>query len=290
MFQETQVRPDIYEYVDYRKYLEDFYSYKKETDKTFSYAKFSLRSGLKSPNYFKLVKDNQRNLTNRNVHNFAKGLELKNNNEKSYFESLVFYCQSGTAEEKIHYLKRLKLTLDKCRHKKLNILSNSLFDSYASLIVRELVGMDDFKENYEWMRDRLAFDISKKELKVIISSLIENKLLERDKDGVLQYIEDFFIHAGDIPNEVVSNWHYQLIEKTLETVKKLPFSKRHLRANTGHINIKDFDKVNNEITEAVDNILNKYSQDESECNTLIQIMRQVYIPIVEEEGTNYEKY
>ena len=85
------MRP-IGEYRDYRKYLRDFYHYKKGTNPYYSYRLFSMKAGFKAPNLLKLVMDGQRNLTKQSVVKFAKALRL-DEHEAEYFRQMVLRNQ-----------------------------------------------------------------------------------------------------------------------------------------------------------------------------------------------------
>src|ERR1700721_1624232 len=76
----------VFNYSDYREYLKDFYQLKKSKAGTYSFAVFSLRAGIKSPNYLKLVMDGERNLTPENTLAFARGLGLSEQ-ETLYWEN-----------------------------------------------------------------------------------------------------------------------------------------------------------------------------------------------------------
>ncbi len=43
----------IFEYIDYRRFLSDYYNHKKETSRTFSYRYFAEKAGLTSPSFLK---------------------------------------------------------------------------------------------------------------------------------------------------------------------------------------------------------------------------------------------
>jgi uncharacterized protein (TIGR02147 family) len=97
----------IYKYTDYRMLLTDFYEDQKRNIPGFTYAKFSQKSRLNSPNYMKLVMSGKRNLTVIKIHAFAKGMNLKGK-ELEFFEALVLYNQSDIELEKDYYYQRLK--------------------------------------------------------------------------------------------------------------------------------------------------------------------------------------
>lgn len=96
----------IYHYKNYRLFLQDYYSKEKEKSASFTYAKFAKKAKLGSPNYLKLVIDDQRNLTVTNIHTFAKSMNLSSI-EIEYFETLVLENQSKNSTEKRYYSRRL---------------------------------------------------------------------------------------------------------------------------------------------------------------------------------------
>ncbi len=99
--------PHLFNYSDHRVFLRDAYLEEKARDPTFSYALFSKRIGIRSPNYLKLVIDGKRPLTTANIFRFARGFELTPN-EVEYFEGLVHLGQAETPHEKSFYLSRVR--------------------------------------------------------------------------------------------------------------------------------------------------------------------------------------
>jgi hypothetical protein len=67
----------IYKYIDYRKYLKDFYDESKAAKHYFSYRFFAQRAGLKAPILLKLVIDGKRNLSRKAIDKFITGMGLK---------------------------------------------------------------------------------------------------------------------------------------------------------------------------------------------------------------------
>jgi|GEM_PF-5479849 len=93
---------NIYDYYDFRKYLNDFYKHKKATSKVFSYRYFAKRAGFNSGSFLKLVMDGKRNLTEDSLDKFINAMELKEE-EATYFRALVGLGQSQTNREKMRF-------------------------------------------------------------------------------------------------------------------------------------------------------------------------------------------
>ena len=103
-------KPVLASYTEFRKYLRDFYNYKRTMGtnslRPYSYGTFSAAADIKSPNYLKLIIEGQRNLSPRMMDKFAKALQL--NKEESYeFRALVEYGQAKDPLERNQALKHL---------------------------------------------------------------------------------------------------------------------------------------------------------------------------------------
>ena len=97
----------IFEYIDYRQYLKDYYNESKATMTYFSYRFFAQRAGLNSPILLKLVFDGKRNLSRKSTEKFIKGLNLKEK-EAVYFSNLVRFNQAKVVGEKQVYYRVLR--------------------------------------------------------------------------------------------------------------------------------------------------------------------------------------
>ena len=64
-------RIDVFDYLDYRAFLRDFYADMKRTGRGFAFRSFSRRARLVSPNHLKRVMDGDRNLTHEMAERFA---------------------------------------------------------------------------------------------------------------------------------------------------------------------------------------------------------------------------
>lgn len=94
-------------YTDYRTFLKDFYAEKKKRHSYFSYRYFCSKAGITSPALYKEVVGGQRNLTERTIEAFIKGMGLIES-DASYFRVLVHFNQSENEREKVEALERLR--------------------------------------------------------------------------------------------------------------------------------------------------------------------------------------
>jgi len=97
----------IKDYIDYRKFLKEFYENKKRGFKNYSYRIFCQKAEINSPSFYNQVQRGERNIGPKMIESFIKGLELKFS-DADYFRDLVCYCQSKEPCQKKNYYCRLQ--------------------------------------------------------------------------------------------------------------------------------------------------------------------------------------
>ena len=180
---------NLYSYNNYREYLKDFYTFKKQEKGGFTYARFSQLANLGSPNYFKLVADGDKNLTSANIIKFTSALELSDL-ESDYFEALVNFNQARDVLEKEYYQKRLERIKGMTNgsalsQKKLEEFEFESISNWAYHAVMVLTNLPNFRESPKWISEKLYGLISEEEAASIIDRLMTLKLLQYDNEGRL---------------------------------------------------------------------------------------------------------
>lgn len=179
----------VYSYNNYREYLKDLYSYKKKEKGGFTYARFSVRANLGSPNYFKLIADGEKNLTAANIIKFTTALELSDL-ESDYFEALVNFNQAKDSLEKEYYQKRLERIKGMTSghllgQKKLEEFEFESISNWTYHAVMILTNLPDFREDPKWIAQKLYGLITIEEASSIVDRLTVLGLLKHDENGKL---------------------------------------------------------------------------------------------------------
>ncbi len=172
---------NIFEYIDYRKFLCDFFKNEKKHNKYFSFQVFANRAKISSRSYTKMVMDGKRNLSNGTILKFADAMQL-NKTESQYFHSLVMYQNSKTLEEKDKYYENMISFKKREKVVPLEKAQYELFSKWYIPVVRELITLKDFKEDYDWIADTLNRSISPNDAKKAVEILLALNLLKREND------------------------------------------------------------------------------------------------------------
>ena len=178
---------NVFEYVNYRTFLKDFYEEQKAAKTGFTYAKFSQKAGIRSPNYLKLVLDGRKNLTPQNLIRFAKAVGLTEM-ESDYFEALVHFNQATKSMEKDFYQDRMNRFRQRGESTSQKTLEEYEFDSMSSWIHHAIMVMTNlsyFREDPSWIRQKLFQLISEREADDILKQLQATKFVHRNESGRL---------------------------------------------------------------------------------------------------------
>lgn len=171
----------IYNYSDYRQYIKDYYETHKAISPSFSFRYLSQKAGINSSAFFKFIIEGKRNLTKKTILKTCSALKLKDK-DAEYFENLVFFNQARTIKEKNHYFDKL---IEKQRARNVKILGKDQYDYFSAwyhCIIRELVTMYDFKENYGILGRMLNPPITEKQARDSVKLLLKLGFLKKVND------------------------------------------------------------------------------------------------------------
>ena len=172
---------DIFKYIDYRAFLADFYQEKKKTTRFFSYRYFADRANIKSPVFLKQVIDGERNLTRTMIEKFISALNL-NKKESVFFKNLVLFNQAKEAHEKQEHYSVMLTMMDYVQEYQLKSDQYSYFDKWYTCVVRELVCIHQFNDDFAAIAAAVKPRIRPAEAKKAVQLLLRLNLLEK-QDG-----------------------------------------------------------------------------------------------------------
>jgi uncharacterized protein (TIGR02147 family) len=267
-------RLNIFEYDDYRKFLKDWYKKAKAKGPGFSYRAFSHRAGLHSSNFFMLVMQGKRNLTEESVKKVAAGLGL-NKQEQEFFRNLVFFNQARTHEDKDLYYKQL---LQSRKFRKLKPIEKDQYEYYSNWyhpIVRELVIAKDFDGTPEWVASHIYPSITAQQAARSIELLEKLKFIERTENGKWRQTASI-VSTGDTVNSViVHNYHKEMLSLTKTMMDDLATEERDVSSLTLGIDKSKFEEIRSKIKQFRQEIL-KMASTETSPDDVVQLNIQFY--------------
>jgi uncharacterized protein (TIGR02147 family) len=214
----NHTKPGIFEYLDFRKYLDEF-------RRANGYSHEYLCSALGRPrsrSYFNDIVKGRKQIGPDIVERFVNFLSLSAV-EARYFKALVSYTQAARPHEKEYWFDII-IGLNCTPRKNLNTQQRHYYSAWYHSVVR--AALDVFDVDGESDLKRLAESISPKitlrSLKESLALLQKLDLIQRDSRGYLKP-KDKVVSSGETVEEALLR-QYQL--KTLELAKTALLAER----------------------------------------------------------------
>jgi uncharacterized protein (TIGR02147 family) len=221
---------DVFDYLDYRAFLRDFYTEGK-TRRSLSFRAFSRRAGLKSTNYLKLVMDGDRNLAPNMAERFAAACGLEDE-EKSYFVELVRFNQAQTSTHRNEAYTRLSGFRRYQKAHKLDLAHAAYHASWYIPAIRELAARSDFVADPAWVASALLPPISVTEAKSALHTLADLGLLVENDEGRLVQAEALVTTGPEIQRVHIANYHRVMLERAAASIDEIAPADRDISSLT----------------------------------------------------------
>ncbi len=234
----TKSKPNIFTYHDFRDYLKDYAEMAKKHDaQSFSLRAFSLRAGFKSPNFFKLVQDGDRNLTKESLPLFVKGLNLTKA-EGEYFTHLVNYTQAKTADEKTLALKRMMRSRQISAIKPLLNDQLDYFSSWHHPVVRELITHPLIKGDPKKVAELIFPKISLEDVIKSVELLKRLQFITLTDEETYVTSTSLLTSGQECPAEVMLHYHKKLLHMIADNFENITAENRDISALTLGVSLK----------------------------------------------------
>lgn len=272
---------DVFQYLDYRAYLRDFYADRKARGRGFSYRAFSRRAGLRSPNYLKLVIDGQRNLTAPMAGRFAAACGLAGD-EAAFFVDLVAFNQASTAGERNAAYGRLTSFRRYRRAHQLELAHAAYHSSWYLPAIRELAARRDFCDDPAWIGSRLRPPIARAEAARALEVLVALGLLVRGEDGRLAQGEKLVSTGPETAGLHIGNYHRTMMERAAASIDLVPARERDISSLTLCLGEHGLGRVKERIQQFRRELL-ELSALEEDPRQVVQINMQLFPLTVADE-------
>jgi uncharacterized protein (TIGR02147 family) len=267
-------QPVLNDYMDYRAFLKDMFTYKKKTDRYFSYRYFSRRAGITSPNFLQLVISGKRNLTQESAAKICKGFDLKKT-DREYFENLVWLNQSTTHEDRNHYYRKIVSLKSNASVRKLDKASYEYFSKWFYPAIREVISLGNHKWDAEKISNRLDPEIAPKDAEKALKALIDLGLISRDSDGVYRQNESFLTTGPEVQSLAVANFHREMLRLATESIERHNAEVRDISSLTISIRSERVRELKEHLSRIRHEIMKMYCEDK-DCDQVYQLNLQLF--------------
>lgn len=240
--------PVLSEYMDYRLFLADFYTAKREATKTslrpYSYAIFSAAADIKSPNYLKMIIEGKRNLSIDMIAKFARACGL-NKAQSDELKLLVVFNQSEDPADRNYALKKLS---EYRVEKKLKDgeLDRKVFEkipNWIGWIIYALIDQAGATFTPAALKNLLRGKASESEITMALDSLIASGELVRDPMTGLIAKGQPKEAPEEIPSALIRKLQMQLMYLGLESLYQDDPAMREFGSLTMALTEKEFEEI-----------------------------------------------
>jgi uncharacterized protein (TIGR02147 family) len=278
-------KPDIFEYLDYREFLRDYYEAGKEHSSSFSYRYFARRANISSPSFLRHVIRGERNLGDT-VDNFSKAIGF-DEEEAEFFRLLVDFNQAETDAEKNRAFERVAASR---RFRSARRIDQGMFEYLSHWYypaIREMTARADFREDPAWIAAELTPAITAEEAERALEDLLDLGLVERDSDGAIVRGEPSVTTGHEVRSLAIANYHRQMLERASESIESVPREARDLAAMTVCISRDTIADIKSRVHEFRELLFEICDGDDTH-EVVFQINTQLFplsrLPDTEDEG------
>ena len=236
----------IFEYLDYREFLKDYYNAKKEANPAFSLRVFSDKIGFKAKDFISRVMNGDKNLSSQSIPKVASGLRL-GKHETEFFIALVKFNQAETTEERNSAFEEMQAVLKVVRFaEKQHLLGHAQYMVYSHwrhLTIRSLIGMYGFDGDYEALARRVHPRITAEEAKASVKLLEDCMLIKKGKNGKYVLTENA-ITTGDRTSKLaLRGFHQDCLKLAADSIDRDPPGTRHISGLTLGISQEGYERI-----------------------------------------------
>ena len=249
----------VFDYTDYRRYLQDWFAERKRENHHFSCRMLASRVGFKSSGHFTQITNGKANLSSRALPRFVEYLKL-NKRETEYFELMVRYCQSTRHEEKQRCLDRM------VSFKEVNprVLNPDLYEFYSTwyyAAIRDTLAIFPLRDEFEQLGRSLKPPISGGEVRRAVKLLERLGLVRRSNDGVYERTDAVLSTRAADGNTTLIKYLVTMMEQAKRAAVEMPKSERSMSCVGFSVSEETFGRIRREIDDLRARILQMAQED-----------------------------
>jgi uncharacterized protein (TIGR02147 family) len=234
--------PNIFEYNNFRKYLEDYQKNRYSFDNTFSITSICRSLGLpNSRSYFHAVLTG-RKVTKTFTDRFIKLLEL-NKEEALFFNVLVKFNQAEDAEERELYFDQL-ISLNKTP--KMIIARNSYeyYKKWYNSAVRSILNIYDFNgRNFKKLSQMVLPSITEKNARDSIKLLKKLNLIKKNENGFYKPTNKSISSDPNIQDEIIKQYQLKCLDSAKNVLIKNRTQPQDISTNVLNISEEGYERI-----------------------------------------------
>ncbi len=255
--------------------MKDFFTYMKSTKPFFSYQYFAEKAGFKAKSFVHKVIKGERALSQNSVFCIARALNLKGK-EIAFFEALVHFNESTTAQEREYYFTRMQQVEPKNEGIRLQKNQYNYFAKWYHAVVRELVTILPFGDDYKILARAVQPAITPKQVKESVELLLELGMIRKNEESNLYEQTDTYITTRDtIVALAVNKFQRETMDLALKSHENDDRENRDFSSLTIGISAKGYEKIRSELKD-FRSYIGRIVREDNPADRVYQINFQIF--------------
>lgn len=273
---------NIFQYIDYRIFLADYFETMKEKHSFFSYRWFANKAKISSSGLYQRVVKGERNLTEKSTEKFLKAMEL-GLKEAEFFRVLVAFNQAKSSKEKQRNYTLMVSMTDLVEESLLELDQYGYLNNWYTPVIRELLPLVQIKDDFETLAKTLKPSISAREAHDAVELLMRLGFIEQDNDFNYHQCSPAIssgTHFQSVMTQARRAFNASMIDLAKQALERFPIEKRYavgitlgISDNTYEVLLQEF----HAFRERVVAIANKEKKPSQICQMNFQLF-----PLTEE--------
>lgn len=219
--------PEVYDYLDYRRFLSDFYDAKKKLNPLYSYRVFARKAGFNNQGFFIDVVKRRKKLSDNAAKKMIKGMDLADDRAR-YFKYLVKYDQAKDGEEKELLLKKLLEFKSKTLFNSVSLKYANYYLKWYNPVIREIIAIEGFDGDYRKLADKIFPRVNVAQVKESVSVLEALGIIEKNTEkGYKVTVMKLRPDVVEL-REVIKNLHRRWIEHSIKAIDAIEPEDRYI--------------------------------------------------------------
>lgn len=267
--------PSVFAYLDHRRFLDDWFTWKKSVNARYSHRQFARAAGTSSPSLLKHIIDGDRNLTSNTLPGFCKAMRL-DREQAAFMGLLVDLDRAETAEERNAVMRRIQGTRHFQTARPLEGEGFRYLSTWYLPAIRELALCPGFRPDPAWVARQVRPRITEAEARDALDTLQTLGLLSVRDDGTVQVHDVTVVTPKEVSILAVGNYHTEMLERASASVEAIRADERHLLAITVAIPSSLVPELKQRMNRMFEELLETCDGATAEPDTVYQIGAQCF--------------
>lgn len=251
---------NVFDYIDYRVFLREFYESKKKEIPYFSLRYIGNRVGMDPGNIVKLFQG-KRNLSKKLIAGFITLCKF-NTKEAKYFEALVKFGKAKKENEVKRLFEEL-ISIKDILPVKVRADRYEFYRKWYYTAVAALLNFYEFRGDYKALASQLTPPISVKQAKESIRLLEKLTFIKRDKDGRYVLTNNLITTGEEWRSLAVRKFQEETIKLAFDSLTNHPKKERDISTLSITVSPEDLKEIKELTREYRKSVLKIVDESES---------------------------